>query len=227
MLLLFEFSAACFLLLMLGVMGERWYRIFSQNSARFVTVNASTNLYWKIRKMVGRGVEIIMPVGQGLYPASLWWWQRQRWERRLERWVRKGVTVTLLITSPNPEAIKYWQERISQLKTGLTVFSLDRKLATEKDAIEIAKLDRFHPVLIFKGDERLGMWIESDHPPRSKVAYNVEYVSRKDIVDFQQARFDRYLRVLRSLTDETRRPLYLTKISPSALRPDAQSVVAA
>jgi hypothetical protein len=178
---------------------ERRYRINSLKSARFITANASTNLSKKIDRIVTTGAEIFIPAGQGLYPLRVSAATRAKWENKLGEWASRGAKVTILITSPNEEAVPCWQELVDRFPDNLCVCLLDRTKASEQDAIEITRLDRFHPILVAKGDAPLAMWIERDHPPRSNVAYNVEFLARPDIVDFQRHRFDRYLKLLRHL----------------------------
>jgi len=209
-------TALIFGCLLLGVFANRYRRTHSNGSARFITASALSNLSRKIQHIAEPGVEVLMPAGAGLYPLTLNAKERAETEHDLEKWVTSGIQYTVIITSPNDEAVQYWQTLVDRLPSGLKVFLLDRAKAFEEDAIEIERLDRFHPVLILKGQKPLGMWLEAVHDPRSSIAYNVEYVASNDIVDFQRERFFRFLRVIRKLTDEGRRPPHLTRLLPAA-----------
>ena len=116
----------------------------------------------------------------------------------------------MILTSADAKALSYWRELAS--KSGVRVFSLDASKATESDAIEIKRLDRFHPVLVFKDDQPLGMWIENDHPAKSRVAYNVEFLEGADILDFQRKRFDAFKLLFKRLTDSEKKSAHLTAL---------------
>jgi len=213
--LLLEVTFAGFLVLTLIVLGHRAVRIRGPGSARFVTVNASTNLSKKIKRIVGPGVDIFIPVGQGRYPliigARLFLGRRKqrKWENRIAHWIEIGASVIIIISSPNTEAIEYWQHLVNRLGNKLKVVILDRTIAPPEDAIEISRLDTFHPILIVKADDPLGMWVEGHHPPNSTVAYNVQYFARKDIIGYQRERFSRFLKVLRRLTNTAGSPPHI------------------
>jgi hypothetical protein len=201
-----------FAILLLGVILNRWRRTYGTNSARFLTATALGNLSKKIAHLAGPGVEVLMPAGHGLYPLTLSRRERQTMEARLEEWTRSGLRYSVIITSPNDEAEPYWQALVDRLPDTFNVFMLDRQKASSNDALDIQRLDRVHTVLIVRGNEPCGMWLEGAHDKRSRIAYNVEYVAATDIVDFQFERFSRFLGVLRRLTDESKRPPHLRRL---------------
>ncbi|GEM_PF-7022194 len=198
--------------LMIAVLINRLRRTYGVHSAKFITATALKNLSLKIAHVAAPGVEVLMPAGHGLYPLTLSRSQRRKMEARIEEWVRSGLRYSIIITSPNDEATSYWQTLVDRLPSTFNVFLLDRQKASESDAIDIRRLDTFHPVLIVRGNEPCGMWLEGIHDKRSRVAYNVEYVAAKDIVDFQRERFLRLLGVLRRLTDENHAPPHLRRL---------------
>jgi hypothetical protein len=206
-------TVAIFSILMLAALINRWRRTYGMGSARFITACASTNLSKKLKGVLRPGDEILMPAGKGLYPCILKDAARLNWENEIERWTTIGIRFTLIITTPNETATRYWQNLASRCSPNLRVFVLDRKFASSEDAIEIERLDKFHPTLILRGEQPLGMWLENHHDDSSRVAYNIEYVAAEDIVEYQLARFSRLLGVLRRLTDETRRPPHLMRLS--------------
>jgi hypothetical protein len=222
-LILWGVTLAIFGTFVLLVITERLVRVYSPKSTRFVTVKASTNLSKKLRYVLQAGAEILMPTGLGLYPLLLSNRRRLKWEKKLKIWLTDGVRVTILISTPNDKAIEYWKKLIDLSPNGLRVCVLDRSKASPEDAAEIVKLDTFHPTLVVKDGKPLAMWIESEHPPDSTVAYNVEYVAPNDIIDYQRARFERFLKVLRRLTDENTRPPFLQIYERSAREKTAKA----
>lgn len=208
-------TVAIFLLIVSFLAFERYLRETSPGSAHFSTARASTNLRKKIEPVIGPGVEILMPAGAGHYALTLSRLQQQKWLALLKHWMDRGARTTIIITSPDLAAVTYWQPLVDALVPSLRVCLLDRNLATRDDAEDIRRLDTFHPVLIVRDTEPLGMWIESRHDPESNVAYNVEYIAKGDIVNDQRLRFDRFLSVLRKLTDTDRDPPHLKDLTPS------------
>jgi hypothetical protein len=198
--------------LLVAVLVNRWRRTYGAHSARFITATALKNLSKKIAYVAAPGVEVLMPAGHGLYPLTLTRHEREKMARQIEQWVRSGMRYSVIITAPNEEAESYWQGLVDRLPSNFNVFLLDRHKASIEDAIDIQRLDRFHPTLIVKDTKPLGMWLEGIHDERSRVAYNVEYVAPKDIIDFQLERFSRLLGVLRRLTDENRKPPHLRRL---------------
>jgi hypothetical protein len=208
-------TVVIFMLILAAIFLERHLRETSPRSAQFNTAGASTNFSKKLDRILGRGVEILMPAGHGRYPLTVSEWRRRKWRQQFQKWLDRGVRITIIITSPNERAIEYWQSEIDRLSPELRVCLLDRKLASPQDALEIQRMDTFHPIVVVKGMEPLAMWIESQHDPDSSVAYNVQYVAAEDIVDDQRTRFDRLLSILRRLTDESSKPPHLKLMSPS------------
>jgi hypothetical protein len=212
--ILSECSWAAFLLLIFFLMGERWYRIYNFRSACFTNTNASSNLARKLRGILTAGDAIWVPSGEGDYPLSLRPRRRRKWEELLKNRLKAGIQMTYIITSPNSEALDYWQRLVGRMDGELGVCILNRQLAPADEATEIACLDEFHPVLVLRGDEPLAMWIENEHPPRSAVAYNVQYVAKEDITGDERERFDRYYKVLARLIDPTTSPPFLRELTP-------------
>jgi len=204
-----------FLLLNLGAFINRWRRTYSIGSARFVTASALSNLTKKIRHLISPGLEIWMPAGRGLYPLTLSEHARRSMESCIAQWIQAGVRFIVIISSPNEQALRYWQGLVNRLGAQLEVYLLDRTVASSEEATEIATLDEFHPVLILKHNRPLGMWLEAIHEANSDVAYNVEYIAADNIVDHQRDRFFRLLGVLRRLT---RQSPHLKLIVPSDQR---------
>jgi hypothetical protein len=112
--------------------------------------------------------------------------------------------------------LKYWQCLVDELSPTFKVFILDQERASAADALEIRRIRRFHSVLVLRNGKAVCMWIENDHPEDSPVANNVEYVAPEDMTEYQTARFNRYLRVLRHLTDTDLRPAHLSELRPTA-----------
>jgi hypothetical protein len=208
----------------LVLVGERLYRTFRRGSASFITANAATNLTKKIDHLIGPGVELIIPAGKGIYPLVTDGRGRASWEGNLDRWIKRGAQISILITMPNDEGATYWKRLSERLESRLDVWTLDRDRASAEDAADIHSLDTFHPILVVKNGTPLAMWIESYHPFDSAVAYNVEFIATRDIIDYQRARFDRYLRVLRRLM--TRQPTPSLSAAESAAPVAEQSLVA-
>lgn len=197
--LLSAFLAATIFLMSL-VHIERRARSRGKESAKYITVNASTNLYEKFRHYVRENTWILMPIGSGFYPFALSDDIRQLWETRIQGWLKEGVRITLFITSPNSESEKYWRDLVERFcSQNFEIYELLANEANISTAQVIAQIDRFHPTIALKGSEPLCMWIESDHPHDSRVAYGVEFVSPKDITGAQRERFDRYLGVFQFL----------------------------
>jgi hypothetical protein len=208
-------SFGAYLLLVFILIAERSYRIHGAGSARFTNTNASSNSARKLRGILKAGDEILSPAGRGLYALSLSANRRRKWEELIDDRLKQGVRSTYILISPDHEALAYWQNLVDRFHGKVRVCILNPELASAEDAIEMDRLDRFHPILVVRGDQPVAMWIEHDHPPRSPVAYNIEYVATKDIIDYQRARFDRFLRVLRSLTNPAHCPAHLRELSPS------------
>src|SRR6266571_3851654 len=179
---------ACSLFIVFSVV-IRLVRRYGPWSADFATASASTNLARKLRGL-GPGIEILMPSGCGFYPLALSDRRRRKWESKIEQWLKLGVAFTLIISKPYDEATEYWKRLVDRFPPNFRVFLLDRDSASPDDAIEIEKLDTFHPVLVVKDKkEPFGMWVENRHDFKSDVAYNVSYFASRDIVDYQRARF--------------------------------------
>jgi hypothetical protein len=208
-------TLSLFALIVSILLWERHVRETGPNSAHFSKAGASTSLCKKIAHLIGPGVEILMPAGAGHYPLTLTGAQRQRWIQHIEEWLARGARLTIIISMPDTRGIEFWQPIIDRLSPQLRVCLLDRKLASADDAIEIPRIDTFHPTLVVKGSEPLAMWIESSHIQDSSVAYNVQFVAKEDIVKDQRIRFDRFLAVLRRLTDRGHEPLHLRELLPS------------
>jgi hypothetical protein len=202
-----------FALIVSLLLRERHVRETSPKSTHFSKAGASTNLCKKIEHLIGPGVEILMPAGAGHYPLTLTIAQRQRWMQHIEEWLARGARLTIIISLPDARGIEFWQPLIDRLSPQLRVCLLDRKSASAADAMEIPRIDTFHPILVVKGDEPLAMWIESRHDQDSSVAYNVQFVAKEDIVKDQRERFDRFIAVLRRLTD--RELSHLRELAPS------------
>jgi hypothetical protein len=154
-----------------------------------------------------------MPAGHGLYPLALSVAGRRTWEKTIETWLNSGVRLTLIVSSPNEQALEYWKAAVQRFPPNLRVYFLDRRFATRENAIQIEKLDTFHPTLIFNKDRPLGMWVEGYHHPNSPIAHNVEYTAENGIVDFQRARFNQFYHQLGGLIDETRHPAHLSIVT--------------
>ncbi len=111
-----------------------------------------------------------------------------------------GVQITYILTSPASDALSSWQDLVNKFSPQLRVFVLSPELAESEDRDEIQRIQTFHPVLILRSGRPLCMWIEHYHRDGSFVANNVEYIEPDDMKEFELARFDRYLKVLRRLT---------------------------
>jgi hypothetical protein len=217
-------SSAFLILAALGaVFLNRWVRTNGVGSSRFITASASTNLCKKLKPVLRAGDEIIMPAGFGRYPLALSEKARNAWERQIQEWTREGIQFTLVITTPNAPGERYWQKLVDTLSPNLKVFVLDQTAASPDDSVDIARLHTFHPVLVIRGSDPLGMWLEGAHEENSGVAYNIEYVASPDIIDFQRARFFRLYDMLRRLTDESRRPPHLKRLMPNKFQEAAPS----
>jgi hypothetical protein len=215
-------SSSFLILAALGaVVFNRWTRTNAIGSSRFITASASTNLCKKLKPVLRAGDEILMPSGYGRYPLALRETARKNWERQIGDWTGEGILFTLIITTPNEAGERYWQKLVDALSPNLKVFILDQSAASAEDSLDIARLHTFHPVLVSRGSEPLGMWLEGAHEEDSGVAYNIEYVASRDIVDFQRARFFRLYSMLRRLTDEGRRPPHLKRLMPNKMQQSA------
>ena len=187
---LIQYSALTFFAVLATVWLERLYRTYSPASARFSTVNASSNLFWKIKKFIGPKSYLILPIGKGLYPLSLWPWKRAIWEARLKSWLTKGASISLIISCPTPKGMEYWQNLVDRFhEPNLDI--LNRHRANLHNSEQIKKLDTFHPALLFEKGRPQAMWIENFHNPERSVAEDVEYVAPSDLVDSQLDRFIR------------------------------------
>jgi hypothetical protein len=198
-----------------GLIVERIIRIYGPWSATFSTARAGSNFSKKVWHVIRAGDEILIPTGMGKYPLSIPSAARAKWEATIESWARLGARVIILVTCPNDSATSYWQQFVDRLPSQLKVCIVDRNQASPEDAADIASLDTFHPLLVIRNGQPVAMWIENYHPPESRIAYNVEYVATKDIIDEQRERFDRYLRVLRRLTNTEPHPPHLVCLEAS------------
>jgi hypothetical protein len=225
LIILFASTAALFFGSIAAVMMNRRNRTTGPGSARFLTASAATNLRQKLKPVVRKGDEILMPAGRGRYPSTLVDKARSDWERQIEAWTNDGIVFKVIITTPNDQAEHYWQTLADRLSPNFKVLILDRTAASVEDAADIDRLGTFHPVLAVRGSEPLGMWIESMHEDDSPVAYNIEYLAAPDIIDYQRARFFQLLSMLRRLTDEDRNPPHLRRLLPSSTQGAVNSVI--
>src|SRR4029077_8498727 len=203
-------------LLIFWIWVERYRRVNGPGSARIANTTAFANLKKKIGPVLEKGDEIVIPAGIGRYPEALKDGGRNAWEKQIADWVRSGIRITYILTSPTADTLQYWQRLVDRLSPTFKVYVLDQARASADDALEIRRIRRFHSVLVLRNGRPLCMWIENDHPENSAVANNVEYVEPKDMTEYQIARFNRYLRVLRHLTDADLRPAHLTELRPTA-----------
>lgn len=207
--LLLSITIVLFSIGLLVAFAERLIRVYGPWSAKFSTANAGSNFSKKMRNLIKSGDKIYIPTGAGKYPLSISDRARSTWENTFRTWLDLGAHITIIISSPNEEATVYWKNVVERFPSNFRVCLLDRAAASTEDAIEIGRLDTFHPLLVIRESTPLAMWIENFHPPESRVAYNVEFVATKDIVSYQRERFDRYFRILQKLTSRDRGPPHL------------------
>jgi hypothetical protein len=208
-------SALIFAAVVLWLTQERRIRVNSLKSAFIHNTSAWSSLAKKIGTLLQPGDEVLVPAGRGRYPFKLGRKHRENWERQVQEWTDRRVRLTPIIIAPDHEALALWQNLVDRLSSTFRVCVLNPDLASSEDRKQISRLETFHPVLILRDNKPLCMWVENYHPANTAVANNVQYVAPEDMNDIEITRFNRYLKVLRRLTDATRQPPHLRELRPS------------
>lgn len=148
--------------------------------------------------------EIFIPTGDGLYLIRTDGRKADLWRDALQRWLKWGARITMIVTIPSGEARALWEPLTSKAYAGtLKIVFLHRdKAPTSEYGSEIGKLDTFHPCLLVTGMQENGwptgaMWIENYHAVGSPIAQKIEFIAPKEAA--VDGRFGKYLTSIRAL----------------------------
>lgn len=187
----------------------------SKSSRRFQEAAAASLLVAKFDRLVmtaaadareGAGCppKVLIPTGDGQYLVRTGGGKADLWLNALERWLKWGASITMIVTIPSEEARALWMPLTSKSYVGtLRVVFLHRDEApTEETRAEIGKLDTFHPCLLVTGTQENGrpagaMWVEHYHAVGSPVAQNIEFVAPIDAA--RDIRFAKYFSAMNDL----------------------------
>jgi len=108
--------------------------------------------------------------------------------RGLEDWCERGANVRYLLTCASEKAIAAFDKLDEELGSKFTVTYVD--CLDKHEELEIT-----HPTLIELSGDRRAMWLESDHPRNSMVAYGVKYTSPSAMYcePESQRQFEKYI----------------------------------
>ena len=100
--------------------------------------------------------------------------------KALLKWTKRGLHVTYVILHPEEDVgaqIQQLMKDTEEASGSLDVFVL--KSDTSLEELGLQEMHTRHPTLFTSRDGESAMWLEGVHQPKSKYAYNVQYVSPK------------------------------------------------
>ena len=116
---------------------------------------------------------------------------RRLWRNSLSRWLKKGLDIEYILMDPSREIIDSFTKIKEQAKEEdgrLKIFIFE---CADKP-VELERLKTCHPTLFCGDDGTRAMWIEEDHQPGCRFAYDVVYVPPGAMNDEQNSKFEEY-----------------------------------
>lgn len=164
--------------------------------------NMAQDLCPLIDRYMKEGSTILIPGGdpnelfRPLYP----------WNRYLRKWLERGAHITYCLVEPSNHAeskLERLQREFPRLMDLRIVWSVDQ-IDDEKDQKLVERMRTYHTVLLENktddGAVERVMWIEGNHPLRSKVAYDCQFVP--PAIANNDTRFDNYWKILQHVIND-------------------------
>lgn len=121
-------------------------------------------------------------------------------ESAMDRWVRAGAEVNYYLIAPSPEALACLDGLIAKHGDKFRVYRLDDCECSDRSTELTAFFETLHPTLIeSESGVANAMWVEYNHPRKSRFAYSVKFTSPEALVDDEKVEFECYLGLVHEL----------------------------
>ena len=160
-------------------------RLFERNialkSKYFFETTPARQLVPRLEAIAQPGDTLLVVSATGCYPDSEP--GGGLWVNALTELMAKGVSIEYVLSAGLPTDSNGIIGLAAKNPLSLQVKYIDKKLIDSEDKREVA-LDLFetHPTFLMDGSGKLrALWLERFHNPENKMAFDVSYVSPKDI----------------------------------------------